>query len=245
MIIEVPCGNIESAEEAAKGGAERIELCGALPLGGLTPSPGMYRAISHLPVLKFVMIRPREGDFVYSSSEFNSMLQDIEYFRRAGADGIVSGILEKNGTIDKDRCKDLVAAAYPLPFTFHRAFDLSPDPFQAFETLIELKVSRLLTSGQSENAFKGKELIAELVNLSGNKISVMAGAGINEKNVVEICRSTGVKEIHLSGKILKQNIKYPTANKIKMGTGEGETNSFYVTDKNIIKQVRELLKGID
>jgi copper homeostasis protein len=186
MIIEVPCGNIESVVAAVNGGADRIELCSALALGGLTPSPGMLEEISEMPVVKFVMIRPREGDFVYSSAEFRSMIKDIEWMKKTGAQGIVSGILLKNGKIDTARSKELREATHPLPFTFHRAFDLTPDPFRSLDELMEMNVSRLLTSGQAEDAFSGRDLIRKLVLQAGERLVVMAGAGINPENVSSI-----------------------------------------------------------
>jgi copper homeostasis protein len=234
MLIEVPVGNIESVVAAHRGGADRIELCSALSLGGLTPSPGMLESILEISITKFVMIRPREGDFNYSIEEFNCMLSDIEYFKNAGADGIVSGILRNGRHIDIERMKELIAASHPLPFTFHRAFDLTTDPYRALEELIELKADRILTSGQKSNAYEGRELISKLIQRAGDRIVIMPGAGINPDNALSICE-TGAKEIHLSGK------RKRTANstsEIRMGNND---DVHEVTDESIIRKIKSLI----
>jgi copper homeostasis protein len=234
IIIEVPCGNIESVIAAKKGGADRIELCSALPLGGLTPTPGMLEEILEVSIIKFVMIRPREGNFVYSPAEFRSMLSDIELMKKAGAQGIVSGVLLKNNKIDLERTRELKDASRPMPFTFHRAFDLTPDPFRSLDELIEIKANRLLTSGQAIDAFSGKELIRKLVKQADDRLEIIAGAGINSENVLSIIES-GIKEIHLSGKMKKEKME---SNRIRMGYID---ESLYVTDEERIKMVRSKL----
>ena len=241
MILEVPCGNIESVESALFGGADRIELCSALPLGGLTPTLGMFEALTEYKIPKFIMIRPREGDFVFSEREFNCMLNDIEVFRRAGAHGIVSGILLENGEIDRERSKELIIAAHPLPFTFHRAFDLTPDPFRSLDFLLELKVDRLLTSGQAPDANSGRDLISKLVRLAANKIVIMAGAGVNSANVLSICEATGVSEIHLSGRVRKKSQMLIHNSSVAMGNDKHDESFYEVTDSLIIKKIRDLI----
>jgi copper homeostasis protein len=241
MILEVPCGNIESVKSAVESRADRIELCSALSLGGLTPTIGMLKAIAEYAIDKFVMIRPREGDFIFSKEEFQSMLKDIAFFRSAGANGIVSGILLKNGEIDVGRCRELIDAARPLPFTFHRAFDLTPDAFRSLDALMELKADRLLTSGQAADAFSGRELISKLVLRSENKIKIIAGAGITPDNVSAIYEYTGVKEIHLSGRIKKKNEENDCHPTVSMGTPRSDENGYDVTDASIIRKVRAIL----
>ncbi len=241
MILEVPCGNIESVETALLGGADRIELCSALSLGGLTPTLGMFEAAAEYKIEKFIMIRPREGDFVFSDKEFKCMLRDIEYFRKAGAHGIVSGILLKNGEIDSIRCGELIAASRPLPFTFHRAFDLTADPFRSLNVLLELKVDRLLTSGQATDAYSGRELISKLVQRAGNRMKIMAGAGVNLANVSSICETTGVSEIHLSGRVKKKSQMLIHNSSVVMGNEKLDESFYEVTDSLIIKKIRDLM----
>lgn len=241
MILEVPCGNIESVEAAVSGGADRIELCSAMPLGGLTPTTGMLEAIAHHKIKKFVMIRPREGDFLFSAAEFRSMLRDIAILKNAGAHGIVSGILTKDGEIDKKRCKELIQAARPLTFTFHRAFDLTIDPIRSLEALIELKVDYLLTSGQAADALTGSEMISKLVHQSGNRIKIIAGAGINSANVATIIELTGVKEIHLSGRVKRISEMKRLHSSVSMGNASADENQIEVTDVTIINEVRKII----
>lgn len=241
MILEVPCGNIESIKSALIGGADRIELCSALSLGGLTPTLGMLEASAEYKIEKFIMIRPREGDFVFSDKEFKSMLRDIEVFRKAGAHGIVSGILFKNGEIDSIRCSELIAASRPLPFTFHRAFDLTSDPLRSLDLLLDLKVDRLLTSGQASDAYTGRDLISKLVLHANNKIKIMAGAGINLSNVASICETTGIKEIHLSGRVKKKSQMPIHHSSVAMGNEDPDESFYEVTDSWIIKTIRDLI----
>ena len=147
-----------------------------------------------------VLIRPHRGDFLYSDLEFEIMKHDIEVAKKLGADGVVIGILKADGTIDIDRTRQLMELARPLSVTFHRAFDLTPDPHQALDDLLQLGVPRLLTSGQQASAFEGAPLIRELVKQAGEKLIVMPGAGINEQNIKEIATITGAREYHTSAR---------------------------------------------
>ena len=196
-IFEACTANMASVEEAVLGGAERIELCTALPLGGLTPSLGMLKTIrQHFPPLTIhVLIRPREGDFVYRKDEIAVMERDIKEILPY-ADGIVCGALLPNGDIDMDTMRRLVIAANGKPITFHRAFDVCRDPIEALEQIIDLGCCRLLTSGQQLTALKGIPLIRQLQLLAKGRIIIMPGGGVNEQNVRQIISKTGVSEIH-------------------------------------------------
>ncbi|CAN5448332.1 copper homeostasis protein CutC [soil metagenome] len=199
MIVEVVVYNIESAFKAQEGGADRIELCDNPADGGTTPSGGTVEVVrANCTLDVFVMLRPRGGDFVYSSYEFHTMKRDLGQFQRISVDGFVLGILNANGTIDKKRCKELVNKAKPLKVTCHRAFDMTRDPFEALEDCIEVGFARILTSGQHPTAGQGVDLIKQLVDKAGNRISIMAGSGVNEETVKKIVSTTGVKEIHFS-----------------------------------------------
>jgi copper homeostasis protein len=208
--IEICIDSVESAVAAAEGGAHRVELCQNLFEGGTTPSWGMIRSVlrhSELPV--FVMIRPRGADFCYSDAEFRVMEEDIEAARGLGADGIVTGILNANGTIDASRMKRLIRLAGPLPVTFHRAFDVTRDAAKSLETLVDLGVARVLTSGQERSVVEGSDLILKLVKQAGRRIIVVPGGGISEINFEKVRRLTQAKEFHLSasGPVLSQ-MKY-------------------------------------
>ena len=193
--LEVCCGSLASALAAVEGGAERIELCSALSLDGLTPSIGLLRELRSLfPHLRIhVLIRPREGDFVYSEAEIRVMERDIHEAVAAGATAIVSGALTPENTIDIATTARLVHAAEGLPFTFHRAFDSVADPFAAHEQLRSLGIARILTSGCAPTAEAGIPLLRQLVQRG---ICILPGCGVNSSNAKYILKETGATEIH-------------------------------------------------
>lgn len=201
--IEVCCTSVEDIVEAYEGGAIRVELCSAISCGGVTPSRGLIaEAVAAasgtvIPRIKVnVLIRPREGSFVYSPSEIRTMISDIEFCRNAGVDGVVIGALAPEGNIDMDSCRRMVAAAGHLSVTFHRAFDVCLNPESALEQIIDLGCERLLTSGQQPKALAGASMIAGLVRQSAGRLTVMPGSGINPDNVAEIERITHAAEFH-------------------------------------------------
>lgn len=210
ILVEVCVDNAESAIIAGRAGADRLELCSALELGGLSPSKGLMEyVISHSKLPVNVLIRPRSGDFLYSKAEYNVIKSDIFAAKVAGAAGIVIGMLNSDGTIDTCRMKEVIEICSPLPVTFHRAFDMTPDPYIALENIIELGCARLLTSGRRRTASGGAALIAELVVKASGRIIIMPGAGINVKNFVELVEATGCTEFHLSGSTITQvKMKY-------------------------------------
>jgi len=196
MILEVCANSYESALNAQKGGAQRIELCEDLAVGGLTPNFELSKkVISELNIPVFILIRPRDGDFNYSGEEFEQIKKDIIIFKELGCKGIVSGILTKDNNIDISRTRELIELSKPLEFTFHRAFDEVLNPIQALHQLIKLKADRILTSGQAETAVKGLDLLKELINIAENKIIIMPGSGVNINNILEF-KKIGSKEIH-------------------------------------------------
>jgi len=195
--IEVCVDSVESALAAEAGGAVRVELCANLLEGGTTPSAGMIElARANLDLGLQVIIRPRGGDFCYSPIEFEMMKRDIETAKKLGADGVVIGILQPDGSVDLERCAALIALARPLNVTFHRAFDMTCDPYIALEALISLQVDRILTSGQAFSVLEGLDLIAELVQIAGDRVIIMPGGGA-ERNLTKVVQHTGVKEVHL------------------------------------------------
>ncbi|MCP4661152.1 MAG: copper homeostasis protein CutC [bacterium] len=200
ILIEVCLDSADSAVAARQGGARRVELCDNLIEGGTTPSAGMIAATRRAVDIGLqVMIRPRGGDFCYSPRELEAMLHDIATARELGADGLVFGALTGDGTIDRATTRELIAAARPLAVTFHRAFDMTRDPIAALDTLLELGVERLLTSGQEATVADGVELVAELVRRAGDQLVVMPGCGITPRNVGRIVAETGAREIHVVG----------------------------------------------
>ena len=199
-IFEVCVDSVDSAVAAEQGGATRVELCAALLEGGLTPSAGTIAITrAQVSIGLQVMIRPRGGDFLYSDTEFASMKHDIELAKHLGANGVVFGLLTAAGDIDSDRTRVLLDHAKPMNVTFHRAFDMTRDPIAALETLIELGINRVLTSGQEVSALEGAELVHGLLVHADDKIIVMPGGGITEQNIKKVLDTTGAKEIHVTG----------------------------------------------
>jgi copper homeostasis protein len=206
ILFEACVDSVEAAVAAQAGGAGRVELCAALLEGGLTPSDGTIRLAKqqlHIPV--HVIIRPRGGDFLYSATEFEVMKFDIERCKALSVDGVVTGILNPDGTVDEQRTAELIELARPMKVTFHRAFDMTRDPFEALETLIALGVERILTSGQEDSAYEGLDLISELVKKAKGRIIIMPGAGITEKTIGKIVAQSGVTEIHATAFVTQES----------------------------------------
>jgi copper homeostasis protein len=198
LLVEACVDSVASAVAAERGGAHRLELCDALFDGGTTPSAGMIASCKEavaIPV--FVIIRPRGGGFVYSDAERDVMRRDVVAARELGADGVVIGGLRSDGTVDTDLVRLLRDAARELPVTFHRAFDLTPDLERALEALVAAGLQRVLTSGGAPTAIEGAEVLASLVRQAGARITVMAGGGVREENVLELVRVSGVREVHV------------------------------------------------
>lgn len=199
MQIEVCCFSLNSCLVAQRAGANRIELCGGLAEGGTTPSAGLIQlARQQLTIPFYVMIRPRGGDFLYSDTELAVMKADIQLAKALGADGLVFGLLNPDGTVDEGRTKQLVDLAAPLPVTFHRAFDMTRDPLEALEAVIRTGAVRILTSGQQQTAEGGLPILQQLSQAATGRIEIMAGAGVNAQNA-RLFIDAGVNALHLSG----------------------------------------------
>lgn len=202
MILEVCVDSYKSLLIAKEAGADRIELCSALNIGGLTPSIGlMKKASQHGDLEIFVMVRPRSGDFLYNEEEFETMKEDVIAIKKLGFDGIVAGFLKADGRIDLERTRELVELAAPLKFVFHRAFDDAKSPVEDMEALIDMGVLRILTSGQRPKALEGADYISRLEKDFGDRIEIMPGSGVSADNILELVRLTGCKSYHMSGKV--------------------------------------------
>ena len=199
VLLEVCCGSLDDAIEAERGGAQRVELCSCLFLGGLTPSIGsVIEAHRRLKIPIIAMVRPRGGGFCYTEAEFAAMQHDARAMLEAGADGIVFGILNPDGTIDVERNRVLRDIAGRRQSVFHRAIDVTPDPFRALEQLIDLGFTRVLTSGQQDSVPEGLDLIRRLVEHAGDRIEIMPGGGIKPYAIPEILRVTRCRQIHVA-----------------------------------------------
>ena len=196
ITFEVCLSSVDDVVAAQAGGAQRVELCAALVEGGITPSHSTIAACAELDIEVMVMIRPRGGDFDYTDRELAVMEADIAYCRSLGVTGVVFGILTPDGQVAGPQVQRLVRAAGPLSITFHRAFDVCRDPFEAIAVLQDLGVDRVLTSGQQGTVPEGKALIKELVQRAGDSIGILPGCGITVDNVAELLRYIGAREFH-------------------------------------------------
>ncbi len=201
-VVEICAEGIASAVAAERGGADRVELCAHLAVGGITPSAGaVVVACGELAIPVHVLIRPREGDFVYSRPEFDAMECDIAFTKQWAA-GVVLGLLTRNGRVNRARTAELIATARPMSVTFHKAFDAAADPLQALDDLIELGVDRVLTSGRAATAREGVALLAELSRRAAGRIAIMAGGAIDAVDVPGLV-AAGVREIHAGSSVVE------------------------------------------
>jgi len=239
MLVEICATSVQSAVNAQQAGAERIELCSELAVGGITPSYGLVKQITkEISIPVFALIRPRSGDFVYSDFEFQVMKTDIEICKELGCKGIVSGVLQDDFSIDLLRTQELIELSKPLEFTFHRAFDLTKNPLKSLEELIDLGASRILTSGQETSAEKGIDLLVQLKKLTENKLTILPGGGINPDNV-HLFKEKGFKEIHASASSLFKESLKP---KISMNSEKfWDETKLFVSDEEIIKKLTDNL----
>lgn len=245
MIVEVVVYNLHSALKAQEGGADRIELCDNPAEGGTTPSYGTIEAVrQNLSIDMYVMIRPRGGDFCYSNYEFHAMKRDIIQCQRLSVDGIVFGILQPDGIIDKKRCQELLERARPLKGTCHRAFDMTRDPFEALEDCIEVGFDRILTSGQQAKASVGAALIGELRKKAEGRIEIMPGSGVDEATVPEIIALSGAREIHVSAVAFDESrMQYRNEKISGMGSGSGTEFKLRTVDPARVRGIRRLAEG--
>lgn len=235
MLLEICASNYQSALNAQQCGIKRIELCSELVVGGVTPSYGLLKKVMEsLSLEVMVLIRPRSGDFNYAATDFDIMKQDIQLCKELGCHGIVSGVLNADRTIDVARTKELIELSKPLPFIFHRAFDHVPNQATALETLVELGVTRILTSGGAARAADGLEQLKNLKKLAANKLTIMPGGGVNAQNITAF-QNAGFSEIHAS---VTHLVGDDSANLIPMNSVKNMVeNSHLVTAVSSIKEL--------
>jgi copper homeostasis protein len=199
MQVEICVDSVESAIASERGGAQRVELCSNLLEGGVTPSSGLIAVVrERIGIALFVMIRPRGGDFCYTDLELEIMQQDIRRARELDADGVVLGVLDRYAHVDVPRTRSLVEMASPLPVTFHRAIDMTPDPHESLEDVIATGASRVLTSGGAAKVTLGLSVVARMVENAGDRIAIMVGGGITPETIVGVAEATGATEFHAS-----------------------------------------------
>jgi len=238
--LEVCANSVTSAIAAQDGGAVRVELCENLNEGGTTPSHGqLLLARKHLHIKLYTLIRPRRGDFLYSDAEFEIIKADIRNCIEVGCDGIVIGILNADGSVDKERCRELVRMArqWGLGVTFHRAFDMCNDLYQALEDIIDIGCERILTSGGKSTAMEGANILAHLIEKAAGRISIMPGSGVSENNVADLVHFTGVTEVHSSARIKIEGGMQHKNDHILMSDRFGDEYSLDVTSVDRVKAI--------
>lgn len=240
--LEVCIENFSSAKEAIKGGADRLEVCSVLGLGGLTPDPGLVEAIRQFSdIPQMVMIRPRHGDFHYSDSELQQMLTSIHRFREMKVHGFVFGCLDEFNEVSVPATSMLIEACHGAQITFHRAFDLVPDPMKSARVLQVLGVHRILTSGQQQTAWEGRKLLKQLVEAEAEVPVILAGGGINPTNVGPLIQDTGLSEVHGSA---SRKGSFSNSSQLLPGAALEAGMPTYHTRKEIVFSLREAINKV-
>jgi len=244
VLLEICCGSLDDALEAEAGGADRVELCSNLFWGGLTPSFGtIVEAKRRLRIPAIVMIRARGGGFNYTEPEFAAMIADAEAAIAQDVAGLVFGVLTADGAIDRARTKRLRDIADNHEAVFHRAFDVTPDPFRAIDELVDLGIARVLTSGQQDTVPEGMELIARLVEYAGDRIQVMPGGGIKPFNFDDVIRRTGCRQIHVAAWTARSDDSTRHRPSVTFGGAlMPPENRYDVTDRAVVSELTRRLK---
>ena len=243
--LEACVDSVESALAAAKGGANRLELCSNLIIGGTTPSQWLLKEIRNYTDIKInVLIRPRFGDFCYSDYEFNIMKEEVQMFRELGVSGAVFGILKPDGTLNLKAMEVLMNLANDMEVTLHRAFDVCRDPYIALDQAKSLGIRSILTSGQKNTCLAGSSLIKELVELSRGEIEILVGGGVNAEVIKKIGPLTGARAYHMSGKSNRDSTMEFRKADVSMGLPDLDEFIIWKTDEEKIREARIALEAL-
>lgn len=245
-LLEVCVDSVESAREAVRGGADRLELCGNLIIGGTTPEQSLYEKVRELTDVKVhVLVRPRYGDFLYTEHEFEIIARSVARYRRLGAEGVVVGCLSPDGSLDMERMKRLREAAGDMSMTLHRAFDMCRDPYETLGQARAIGVRTILTSGQRDSCLEGRELIAGLVAAAEGKVDIMAGGGVDAGVIRRMIPATGAESYHMSGKVVLDSAMVYRKEGVAMGVqGLGEYELFRTSREKVLA-ARQALDQFD
>ncbi|MBQ2022375.1 MAG: copper homeostasis protein CutC [Lachnospiraceae bacterium] len=243
-LIEACVDSYQSCVNATKGGADRLELCSHLIIGGCTPTLPVFKQVQRdcKGVKINVLIRPRFGDFLYTEDEIEAMCEDIAMFRDLGANGVVIGALTPDGDLDIEVMKRMMACAGDMDVTLHRAFDMTRDPFKTLEEAIELGCKTILTSGQQSNVVEGKDLLKEVYEKAAGRIDIMAGCGVKKWNIQEIHDHTGIVVFHTTGRkgVLDSGMKYRKST-VAMGLPTLSEYEIWQTDEQEFRECAEIV----
>jgi copper homeostasis protein len=245
VLLEICCGSLDDALEAAAGGADRVELCSSLFLGGLTPSFGtLVEARTRLSIPVIFMVRPRGGGFCYTEADMASMERDAEMAVAQGADGIVFGILTDEGRVDLPRSARIRNLIGTREAVFHRAFDVTPDPFRALDELVDLGITRVLTSGQRDTVFEGLDLLRRLVDYAGDRIQIMPGGGIKPYQIDDVIARTRCEQIHVAAWASRRDRSTRHHPDVTFGGALFPPENLYdVTDRSVVADVAGRLRA--
>lgn len=243
--LEVCVDSVESAISAQEGGADCLEVCANLVIGGTTPGVSQFKQIRKICGIELnVLIRPRFGDFLYTDAEFQMMEEDIQMFRKLGADGVVAGCLKADGDLDSDRMGVLREHAGPMRFTLHRAFDVCRNPYGTLEEAVSLGIDRILTSGQASCCLEGREMLRKLVAQADERIEILVGGGINEKVIRQMIEDVRGCSFHMSGKkVIDSGMGYRKQG-INMGFPGFSEFSILRTDREEIEKARAVINSL-
>ena len=244
-VLECCVDSVESAINAANGGASRLELCSNLIIGGTTPDVALVKEIRKYTDIRIhALIRPRFGDFCYSLHEMEIMKSQIRALKEAGVEGVVIGVLDEDGNLNLSAMKELIAEAEGLSITLHRAFDMCRDPFRALNEAIQLGINTILTSGQKQSAWEGRELLANLIKKADGRIDIMAGAGIGASVIEKLAPITKGTSYHMSGKVtLDSKMKYRKED-VSMGLPSLSEYEIWQTSLDAVKAAVAVLSNV-
>lgn len=244
-VLEACVDSVESACQAAEGGADRLEMCSNLVIGGTTPGPALFEIVRQLvPIEINVLIRPRYGDFLYTDYEFDMICREVERFRSMGADGVVVGCLKADGKLDMQRMKRLRELAGSMNMTLHRAFDLCREPLEALEQAMEIGVNTILTSGQKNTCTEGKQLLKQLIDMADGKPDILVGSGVNAEVIRKLIPEIGPASFHMSGKVVLDSGMSYRKEGVSMGIpGIGEFEVFR-TDREEIRRAKAAMEEL-
>lgn len=242
FLLECATDSVESALAAAKGGADRLELCANLIIGGTTPTLALYDEVrSHSDIPLFILIRPRFGDFLYTDYEANVICREIKMFQKAGAEGVVIGSLNKDGSLNVEHMKRFIDSAKDMSITLHRAFDMCADPFATLNQARELGVNTILTSGQAPSSLEGIDLYEKLIEKANGEISILAGGGIKASTIEKLLKQTSLTAFHMSGKIVVESSMVFRNPAVSMGLPGISEYNIWLTDESNVREARKVL----
>lgn len=244
-ILECCVDSVESAIEAEIGGANRIELCSALVIGGLSPSKALFEKVKEQVNIKIhVLLRPRFGDFCYTDFEHEIIKKEIKMFKELGADGVVIGTLKTDGSLNLEQMKELVEEAEGMSITLHRAFDMCADPFRTLEEVKELGIHTILTSGQKNSCIDGKDLLGQLMKKANREVDILIGGGVDVSVIPALYESTGATSYHMSGKVTLDSEMQYRKEDMSMGVASMSEYQIWRTSAERVSQVKLVLEEL-